>query len=191
MCIYALPLTTSCCLIPSNCMQLFYIVRLIMFPIWLATVIIFCVWLLIVKTDKHLVLLWLCNYYLLNTIVSWLVNGKIMELCITKLGSNRKMCNPFLKSGCISELSWIFLKNTNAQVLPFFSRAPDVFNEQSYLEKLDYRIFYFYIISFTFFYFIFSTPISLSLCSPTSPFFFMFFLKTLSSTVEKLLYTYV
>ena len=28
-------------------------------------------WLLIVKTDKHLLLLWLCNYYSLNTIVSW------------------------------------------------------------------------------------------------------------------------
>ena len=30
----------------------------------------------IVKTDKHLLLLWLCNYYSLNTIVSWLVNRK-------------------------------------------------------------------------------------------------------------------
>ena len=130
-CIYALPLTTSLCLLPSNCMQLFYIVRLIMFPIWLAIVITF-VWLLIVKTDKHPpILSCLCNYYLLNTIVSWLVNGKIMELYITKLRSNRKTCNHFLKSRCISELSWNFLKNTNAQVLPFFSRAPDVFNEQS------------------------------------------------------------
>ena len=31
---------------------------------------------LIVKTDKHILLLWLCDYHLINTIVSWLVNGK-------------------------------------------------------------------------------------------------------------------
>ena len=42
-----------------NCMQLFYTVRLIMFPLWLAIVtIFFCVWLLNVKTHKHLLLLW-------------------------------------------------------------------------------------------------------------------------------------
>ena len=46
--------------------------------------LLFLVWLLIVKTDKHLLLLWLCNYYSLNTIVSWLVNRKIIELYITK-----------------------------------------------------------------------------------------------------------
>ena len=45
---------------------------------------------------------------------------------------------------------------------------------------------------FHFFYFIFSVPISSSLCSPISPslFFLTFFLKPLSSVVEKLLYTY-
>ena len=32
-----------------------------------------------------------------------------------KLGSNRKICNQFLKSRCISEKSWNFLKNTNAR----------------------------------------------------------------------------
>ena len=45
------------------------------------------------------------------------------------------------------------------------------------------------------FYFIFSAPISFSLCFPISPsllfFFLMFFLKPLSSIVEKLLYTYI
>ena len=42
-----------------NCMQLFYTVRLIMFPLRLAIVnIFFCVWLLNVETDKHLLLLW-------------------------------------------------------------------------------------------------------------------------------------
>ena len=59
-CIYALSLTTSLSLTPPlhKCMHLFYTVRLIMFPLWLATVILlFFVWLLIVKTDEHLLLL--------------------------------------------------------------------------------------------------------------------------------------
>ena len=45
---------------------------------------------------------------------------------------------------------------------------------------------------FHFFYFIFSVPISFSLCFPISPslLFFMFF-KPLSSVVEKFLYTYI
>ena len=46
--------------------------------------LLFFVWLLIVKTDKHLLLWWLCNYYSLNTIVSWLVNRKIIEFYIIK-----------------------------------------------------------------------------------------------------------
>ena len=44
------------------------------------------------------------------------------ELISPKLQFNRKMCNHFLKSRCISELSCNFLKNTNAQVLFFFSK---------------------------------------------------------------------
>ena len=53
-----------------------------MLPLWLAIEIIFFwgVRLLIVKTDKHFLLLWLCNYYSLNTILSWLVNRKIIQL---------------------------------------------------------------------------------------------------------------
>ena len=53
------PLTAPLCLTPQNCMELFYIVKLIMFPLWLAIVIIVCffVWLLTVKTDKCLLLL--------------------------------------------------------------------------------------------------------------------------------------
>ena len=47
-------------------------------------VIIFIFCLAIVKTDKHLLLLWLCNYYSFHTIVSWLVNRKIIEFYITK-----------------------------------------------------------------------------------------------------------
>ena len=45
-----------------------------------------------------------------------------------KLPFNRKTCDHFLKSRCTSELSQNFLKNTNAQVLLFFSRC--VSNEQ-------------------------------------------------------------
>ena len=40
-----------------------------------------------------------------------------------KLGSNRKICNQFLKSRCISENSWNFLKNTNAQLVQSFSHV--------------------------------------------------------------------
>ena len=59
------------------------------------------VWLLIVKADKHLLLLWLCNYNSLNTIVLWLVKRKIIEFCITKLSFKRKTCNHLLKFRCI------------------------------------------------------------------------------------------
>ena len=46
---------------------------------------------------------------------------------------------------------------------------------------------------FHFFYFMFTAPISLRLCFPVSPslLFLMFFLKPLSSVVEKLFYTYI
>ena len=73
--------------------------------------LLFFVWLLIVKTDKYLLVLWSCNYYSLNTIVSWLVNWKIIEFYITETTINRKNCNHFPKSRCIPELSWNFLKS--------------------------------------------------------------------------------
>ena len=73
--------TTSLCLIPPNCMWLFYIVKLIMFPLWLAILIIFIFCLTIDLFDKHLLLLWLCNHYSLNTIASWFINKKIIEIC--------------------------------------------------------------------------------------------------------------
>ena len=42
----------------SNCMQLFYIVRLYMLPLWFAIAMIFIfAWLLTVKTNKCLLLL--------------------------------------------------------------------------------------------------------------------------------------
>ena len=50
---------------PKLYVIIFYIVRLIMFPLWLTVIIIFYffAWLLFVKIDQYLLLLWLCNYY--------------------------------------------------------------------------------------------------------------------------------
>ena len=127
------------------------------------------VWLLIVKTDKHILLLWLSSYYSFNNIVSCSTK-KWWNSISPKLGSNRKTCNHFLKSRCISELSWNFLKNTNAQVLLFSSRGPDVSNEQSCLKTTGlYDDLLLLSSLFHFFYFIFSDPISFSLCSPIYP----------------------
>ena len=48
---------------------------------------------------------------------------------------NRKICNHFLKSKCISKLSWNFFKNTNAQELLFFLQSSRyVSNEQTCLK---------------------------------------------------------
>ena len=67
----------------------------------------------------------------------------------------------------------------------YLAWIPDMFLISSYVYKqLDYmRIFYFYLVSF--FYFIFSTPISFSYVFqfPHLLFIFMFFLKPLSSVV--------
>ena len=52
-----------------------------------------------------------------------------------------KNCSHFSKSRCISELPWNFLKNTNAQVLLFSSRVPDMF------------LFLFFFFQFKFIYF--------------------------------------
>ena len=68
---------------PPNCMQLFYIVRLIMFPLWLAIVII-VYFLSGYQLWKLINILYYCDYVLLNTIVSWLVNRKIIEFYVTK-----------------------------------------------------------------------------------------------------------
>ena len=69
-----------------------------------------------------------------------------------------------------------------------------VSNEQSCLKTAgSYDDLLFLSSLFHFFYFIFSAPISFSLCSAISPslFFLMFFLKPLSSILAKLLYTYL
>ena len=67
-----------------------------------------------------------------------------------KLGSQRESCNQFLKCRCLSELSWNFLKTTNAQVLLSFSRGPGVFLLSSLCKKLEYVMICFYLVCFTF-----------------------------------------
>ena len=166
-----------------------------MFPLWLTVVIIFYffVWLLIVKTDKHLLLLWLCNYYSLNTIVSWLVNWKIIEFYITETTINRKNCNHFPKSRCTPELSWTFLKNQMPRYC-FFSLwiSRCVSSEQPFFRH-NWTVWW----SFTFIQFIscflfYILPFHLVYVFQYLHLFFLllFFLKPLSSVVEELLYTF-
>ena len=111
-----------------------------------------------------------------------------------KLPFNKITCNCFLKSRCITELSWNVLKNTSAQVLLFFSKAPDAYLMSSHVYKQLYymMIFHFYLVCFTFsisysvlsFYLVYVFSFSFLLL-------LLFFLKPLSSVVEKLLYTYI
>jgi len=77
--------------------------------------------------------------------------------------------------------------------IAFFPPELHVSNEQSCLKTTGlYDDLLLLSSLFHFFYFIFSAPISFSLCSPVSPspfFSLMFFLEPLSSAVEKHLYT--
>ena len=82
------------------------------------------------------------------------------------------------------------MKNTNAQVLFFLQSSRCDSNEQLYLKTTGlYDHLLLLSSSFHFFYFIFSAPVSFSLFSNFSTFFFglFFFLKPLSSVVEKIL----
>ena len=137
--------------------------------------LLFFVWLLIVKTDKYLLVLWSCNYYSLNTIVSWLVNWKIIEFYITETTINRKNCNHFPKSRCIPELSWNFLKSQMPRSC-FFSLwiSRCVSSEQPFLNTTGLHDDLLLLPSlFHFFYFIFSAPISFSLYFPIAPSLFL------------------
>ena len=82
----------------------------------------------------------------------------------------------FLKFRCISELSWKFLKNTNTQVFLYFffcQSSRYISNEQPCLKTTGQHKELLLLSSlFHFFYFIFSAPISFSLCFPISPSFF-------------------
>ena len=111
---------------------------------------LFFVLLLIVKTDKHLLLLWLCNCYSFDTMChDWSTENNRISW---KQPFNRKTCNHFLKSRCMLELSWNFLKSKNAQILFSFSKPSGMILKSSHVYKqLDYMvIFYLYLVCFTF-----------------------------------------
>ena len=102
-----------------------------------------------------------------------------------KVPFNIKTCSHFLKSRCISKLSCNILKNTNAQVLLFFTRAS---NKQQYLKTTGvYEDLLLLFSLFPFFYFIFSAPIHLFYVFQFLHLFFFMFL----NVIEKLLYTYI
>ena len=76
MCMYALPLTTSLYLTPQ--IVCIYIVRLIMFPLWFAIVIMFY-FLSGYRLWKQINIFFYCEYVTIihfNTILSRLVNRK-------------------------------------------------------------------------------------------------------------------
>ena len=118
-----------------------------------------------------------------------IVNKKIIELS-PKLTFNRKSCHHF-KIQIISELSWNFLKNS--KYFFFLQSSRCVSNEQPCLKQLDYMmIFYFYLVIFTFSISYSLLPFNLVYVFQFFHLFFLvFFLKSLSSIVEKLLYTYI
>ena len=106
---------------PPKCMSLFYIVKLIIFPLWLAIIIIFYF-----VPDYWL---WkLINIFYYSDYVTITQHNCIM---IGQQKKNRNLYHPnchltekpviTLKSRWIWKLPWNFLKNTNDQVLLFFS----------------------------------------------------------------------
>ena len=160
----------KCSLDPSNCTQLLYSVNLIMFPLWLAVIIILLlVWILIEKSDKHLLLLWLCNYYSLNTIISWLVNRKIIEFYALKLPFNRKTYNHFfLSPDAYQNYLGIFFNKQMPKycffiLFYFFGQSSKhVSNEQQCSETTGlYEDLLLLSSLFHFFYFIFNAPFHL------------------------------
>ena len=95
-------------------------------------------------------------------------------------------CNHFLKSRYISELSWNFLKNINAQVvLLFFCQSSRyISNEQPFLKTTGLCDDLLLLSSLLhFFYFISNAPISFSLCFAISP--SLSFLDFLSQALSK------
>ena len=86
-----------------------------------------------------------------------------------------------------------FFEKRNAQGLLFFSKAPDVSNEPPCLKTTGlYDYILLLITLFHYFCFIFSAPISFMFSNFSNSCFFMFFLKPLTSIVEKLyIYIYI
>ena len=110
-----------------------------------------------------------------------------------KLGSNRNTCNLFLKSRCISELSWNFFEKHKCSGIAF---SPElqiyVSNGQSCLQTTGlYDDLLLLSSLFHFFYFIFSVYFHLVYVLQFLHLFLMFFFKPLSNVVEKLLYTHI
>ena len=132
MCMHALPLTTSLCLTsPTACN--YFISLLIMFPLWFAIVIIFYflfgywLWKLInifhywdYVTITRLTPLYY-DWSMENNRILYYQNCHLVEKPV------------FLKSRWISELSWNFLKSTNAQILLFSSKVSDMFLMSSHV----------------------------------------------------------
>ena len=76
--LYVLPLTTSLCLMTPPSLKLYTIILACNCNYLYLFILL---WLLILKTDKYLLLLWLCNYYSFNTIVIMIVqqtNNRIL-----------------------------------------------------------------------------------------------------------------
>ena len=108
--------------------------------------------------------------------------------------SNWTELNQFLKSICISKLSWNFLKNTNIQVLFFHQSSRYVSNEQPCLKTTGlYEDLLLLSSLFHFFYFIFSAPISFSFLSYSLLFFFFHVLSQafINCSRETFVYIYI
>jgi len=166
-----------------------------MFPLWLAIVIIFyfwsAYWLWKLRNIFHY-----CDYVTITHLIplyhDWSTE-KLQNSISSKLPFNRKNCNHFLKPRCYQNYLGIFWEIQMSRYYFYFTRAPDMFLMSSHIYKqLDYmRIFYFYLVCFTFSISYTVLPFCL-VCFTISPsLFLMFFLKPLSSIVQKLLYTYI
>ena len=151
MCLYGLSLTTSLCLTPQIiCSYLYCYVSHVLIMACSCHYILFFLWLLTVKTDKHFLLLWLCNCYSLNTVVSWLANRKIINSLSSKLPLNRKTCITFKNPDAYQSYLWIFWKIQMPSCCFFLQSSRCVSNEQPCLKTNCVMIFYFYLVCFTF-----------------------------------------
>ena len=109
-----------------------------------------------------------------------------------KLPLNRKTCNHFLKSRCTLELSWNFLRNTDAPIFFFLQSCRCDSNEQHVFKKLEYMMIFDFIQFVPHFLFHIQGFHFINLCFSISPSpFLLFFIKPLLSAVEKFLYTYI
>ena len=92
-----------------------------------------------------------------------------------KLPFNRKICNHFLQSRCISELSWNFLKNANDQVLLFFLQSSRYVSIEQSCSKTTGLYDDLLLLSslFHFFYFIFRASISFMFSNFSIPSLFL------------------